>query len=194
MKSEENVKQNKRKLNVIDIVIIIIASCGVLAVIIFAFMMLRGSSGDSNGEGDSKDAGGAYEYVIMVPKINTDLYSITKGADYVVGCPSLQVGDTVYERESGKSIGEIISITYREHREPTNRYGTNGELIYADYVGYIDLIITVEAEPDGDLGVLEVNGCELRAGADLKFRTYGFYGDGSIISVDKASAISEGGE
>ena len=50
MKSEENanVKQNRRKLNAIDIVIIVIAICGILAVVFFALMMLRGDPEESS--------------------------------------------------------------------------------------------------------------------------------------------------
>lgn len=195
MKSEENVKQNKRKLNAIDIVIMAIAACGIIAVIIFAFMMLKGGSGDTDGDIDTEDGSGISEYVIMVPKLNTQLYSITKGADRVVGCPSLQVGDSVYERESGKLIGEITSIKYEDHREPTDRYASNGALIYADYVGYVDLYITVEIPDDGEGNALSVNGYQIRVGAELEFRTYGFYADGSIVSLSRnVTADEEGSE
>lgn len=192
MKNEENVKQNKRKLNAVDMIIIVIAACGILAAGIFAFVMLRGDSKDSEGENKSNDAGVTSEYVIKVEKINVDLYSITKGADKVAGCPFLQVGDSVYERESGKYIGKVVSITYEDHVESTNRFET-GKVVYATYTGYVDLYITVEAESDNDKGALTVNGYTVRAGSELEFRTYGFYGDGNIVHVDKKTSDAEGG-
>ena len=197
MKSEENanVKQNRRKLNAIDIVIIVIAICGILAVVFFALMMLRGDPEESSQGTKKENAGETFEYIIKLPKLNTELYSITKGADNVAGCPSLQVGDAVYERESGKYIGKITSILYEEHVEPTNKYDASGRLIYANYVGYVDLLITVEAASNGKDGALAINGYNVRAGAELSFRTYGFYGDGKITHVgEKTSNNEEGGE
>ena len=190
MKNEENVKQSKKKLNVVDIAVLIMVVCGLAAVVFLGVMMLTEGS-DIFGRKEERTAD--FTYMVVVEKVDVQLYSITKGADNMVGCPSLQVGDKVYDRESGELIGAVSGITYRDIRVPTDRADENGNAVYADYPGYVDLVIAVEAYNDGKNGVYGVNGYEIRSGADISFRTYGFYADGRIESVASKTPDAEGG-
>lgn len=190
----DNAKINKKKPNVVDVIVVSVIICGLAAIVFFGVMMLKDGFSFFKEDGDEQPN---VEYTFRMSEVDVSLYSITKGADNIVGCPSLQVGDTVYDQLSGKALGQISAIYYEECKASTGMTDENGNLIYSDYPGYVDLIITVQAVSEKDGGVCSVDGYEVRIGNELRFRTYGFCGKGIVEGLaeievsDKEVAVNE---
>lgn len=189
MNNKEKVKKNVKKINIVDVLIMVVSVMVIAAVITFVIALVTDAD---SWFGKSDDEKPNVSYTVLVSEVDTELYSIVKSENSVVGCPSLQVGDAVYERNSGEKIGVVSAITYKDSVRSTGAVDENNNLQYVPYPGYVDLYITVDVycEPGKDAN--EVNGYEIRIGSELEFRTYGFYADGSIVNVGKLTPADDG--
>jgi|GEM_PF-2209680 len=181
MKNEESASSRKKiKINFVDIIMIVIAAAAIVAAVYFGITLL------SDGlffSGTNQNGSANVEYEIRLEMVDTSIYSFTKGIGNTVTSPFLKTGDTVYDRESGKAIGTVVSMSYKNSQAPTGRTDENGNLEYAEYPDHIDITLKVEAYADTKGGMFEVGGYKLHAGGAIEFRTYGYYGDGVIVSV-----------
>ena len=186
MKYEESTeKKALKKLSPIDIIMIIITGAGIVAAIVFGIIMLvGGKSTPAKQEQSSAD----FEYKIVVSAVDTGKFGFAEDGDGQLTSDFLKVGDKVYDRKSGEVIGTVKSLTFEDCMMPTGDISATGELEYAKYPGYIDLIITVSATSDKKDGSFVVNSYRVRAGESVAFHTYGYYADGEILSVNKPAA------
>ena len=186
MKNKESTAARaENKLGAVDIIVIVIVVAGILAAVCFGVALLSGGMDFLHG-GASKKAN--IEYRIRIDNVDTNVFAFAKGADNSLGSTFLQVGDTVYDRESGKAIGTLADMTYEDSRAPTGVLGTNGSMIYAETLGLIDVTLTVEAASSSSEAPYSVNGFDVKVGDTLAFRTYGYYAEGIIISVGAKTA------
>lgn len=186
MKSKEGTPSRaKSKLGAVDIIVIVIVAAGILAAVYFGIVLLSDGI-DFSGGRPSKDAN--IEYTIKVENVDTEVFSFVRGADNALGSSFLQVGDAVYDRESGRSIGTVTAMKYENSKAPTGEPGSAGNMIYAETPGFINVILTVEAATDNDGAPYVVNGLTVRAGENVAFRTYGYYAEGKIVWVGEKVA------
>ena len=168
----------KNKLGAVDVIVIVIVAAGIIAAVYFGVALLSGGIDISRSKAP-KDAN--IEYGIKIENIDTEVFGFVRGSDNAVGSAFLQVGDTVYDRESGKAIGKVTAMTYENSKAPTGEPGITGVMIYAETPGFIDVTITVEAAADTVNAPYFVNGFAVRVGKDVAFRTYGYYAEGKIV-------------
>lgn len=185
MRNEEiTEKKSGKKLSPVDIIMIIVTGAGIIAAIVFAVILLTNGNGGNGSDKNAKKPGD-FEYEILVSRLDTGMFEVVKGADNELGAVFLQAGDDVYDRLSGSRIGTVKSVSYRSSMVPTGDVTATGELEYAEYPGFIDVIIRVEAYSDGKDGTFTMNSYDIRAGRKIAFRTYGYFADGEIISVSR---------
>lgn len=183
MNNDENsTVKKKKRINVVDIIMIVIAAAGIIAAVYFGVTLL-GDGFDIRDLGGSKESN--VEYDIRMDMVDTSVYSFRKEGDNTVTAAFLKVGDAVYDIESGKKIGEVSAITYRNSLAPTGKADASGELEYAEFPDHIDLTITVEASADNSGGTYRIKDYTVRTGAGIAFHTSGFYGEGVIVRVSE---------
>ena len=181
---ESGAPHAENRLGAVDIIVIVIVAAGIFAAVYFGLSLLSGGIDFSHGRTQKK---ANIEYRIRIDDVDTEVFAFIKGADNALGSTFLQVGDAVYDIESGKEIGKLTAMEYEDSRAPTGVLGTDGSMIYAERFGFIDVTLTVEAAASSSNPPYSVNGYELKAGDTLAFRTYGYYAEGTIISIEPAA-------
>ena len=191
MKNKENTADRaKNKLGAVDIIVIVIVAAGIIAAVYFGVVLLSGGIDFSRGK-TSKEAN--IEYGIRIENVDTEVFAFVRGSDNTVGSAFLQVGDTVYDRASGKAIGRVAAMTYENSKASTGVPGSTGGMIYAETPGFIDVTITVEAATDAGKDPYVVNGFAVRVGENVAFRTYGYYAEGEIVYMtEKTNEETDG--
>lgn len=168
-------------MNFIDWLLILVALASIGAFVYFAFF----SELDLFGKDEQKIN---VEYTLRVEKVNAEFFlglnndslpdtRTTLNADFI------DVGDKVYSSADGTLVGRVKSVEYERSKISTNKYDDNGILIYAEYPGYVDFIITVSGSGLGTDGVYSINGYEIKVGSDIQFRTEGYNAVGKCIKV-----------
>lgn len=178
VKARSTKKHSGRRMNFVDWVLILIVIACVGAFVYFAFF----SELDLFG---TKEEKASIQYTVKIENVNAKMLGInvsdSKGA---LNCDFIDTKDRVYDCKTGELIGRVISVEYEKSLEPTGAVDEHGNLIYDQYPGYIDIIITVSAGGSiSDDGIYSINGYELRVGADIEFRTEGYTATGKCISV-----------
>ena len=133
------------------------------------------------------------EYTLKVENVNAQLLLGFLDTDLPAERKELktdfiEVGDKVYSTSDGSLIGKVTSVSYERSKRSTDTYDANGSLIYADYFGHVDIIITVKSDGIVADGVYSVNGHEIRAGSSIDFRTEGYTALGKCESVNGKEA------
>lgn len=164
-------------MNFVDWLLIALALVSVGVFMYFAFF----SELDLFGKDEEKIS---VEYTVCVEKVNADLLGLgqPEGKEALVS-DFIDVGDKVYSCSDGSLIGRVSSVEYEISRSATGAYDSNGSLIYADYPGYVDIIITVKGDGLQSDGVYSINGYEIRVGSDIEIRTEGYTALGKCVSV-----------
>ncbi len=192
MNGEEKVKTKKVRLNAVDAILLVLVICGMIAAVYFGFVFVKNGMSFFKNNADSAPN---FTYTIKISRLDSSLYSITEGSEGVAGCPSLQAGDTVYDKESGKIIGKIKTVKYEKCMVATDMSDEKGNVIYAEYPGFVNLLVTVEgARDDEKSGKYEINGIDINSGKQLEFRTYGFTSLATVTEVKSLSNDTKGGE
>jgi len=135
----------------------------------------------------------SFEYTVTVENVNANILLGLADRDLPESRTELKtdfisVGDKVYSCEDGALIGRVTAVAYERSVEPTEAKDENGNLIYADYYGHVDIIITVKGEGVSENGVFSINGYELRVGSDIEFRTPKYTALGEIVNVSGKEA------
>ena len=177
IKAHSDKRRGGKRMNFVDWILILVALAFVGVFVYFAFF----SELDLFG---AKDEKASVQYTVRIENVNAEMLGIS-GLDNngILNCDFIDAKDRVYDCKSGKSIGRVTSIEYERSFEPTGAVDQNGELVYAEYPGHIDIIITISGSGSISDGVYDINDYELRVGADIEFRTEGYTAVGKCMSI-----------
>lgn len=142
----------KKKLNIIDIIVIIaiFAIIGV-AVLKFAFIDKKSGLGVKQAYKD-------LEYVVVINNVR----SMTSEA--------FHVGDKVYDEKKGTYMGKIKNIEINPYK--TNEIKNNGEFVQAEKTGYYSVLLTIESTVvDKDSGYFLSGTLDLKINSEYEIVT-----------------------
>lgn len=176
--NRSQIKTKKKKISPVDIVIAIIFLIALLSMIYLTFTLLDEDNSGINEGGIAADCKLSVEQV-DIERFGITLNEVTGGIE----CAFLNVGDQVYDPESGESIGRVNAITYEIATMPTGEVDEEGNLIYAEYPGYIDLIVTVRTELASETD-RTVGSLNLQLGRELKLRTASYEADALVVGME----------
>ncbi len=172
-------KSRLRKLNPVDAVIAIIFLFSLVAMV-YLFTGVVFSESDAGEDTSLKPV----EYRVVIPHVSIDRFGLV--IDEIGGtveCDFLKIGDTVYNQQGTAKLGEVVAIGYEASTASTGHTDSEGNLIYAECPGQIDLILTVRGEEKEN--TLTVGGESIRVGAELEFHTPSYFATGKIVAIDR---------
>ena len=170
------VTKGKNKFTFVDIVLI--AAILVVAALIVYNVFI------ADGDASAKDSV-EVEYKVLIEKVKADKYLLEITDAGKLKRSFLEDGEKVYLTENSAVIGEIVSVTAEPYKESTGQVNSNGELIYSEYPGYFNLIITVKAKAVDTSNGFEVSGIRILSNEEIGFRTATYIGEGRIVSAVK---------
>ncbi len=167
-------RRSSGRMNFVDIILILLALVCLGAFVYFAFF----SELDMFGKKDEKVT---LEYTVTVKKVNAELLGLDIPSDRkTLDCDFIDKKDRVYDSESGEAIGRVLSLEYMPSREMTSAVDSDGNVIYAEYPGYVDIAIVISGSGEMSDGVYTINGYEIRVGAEIEFHTQSYTAVGTI--------------
>ncbi len=176
MNKQQKIK-HARRMNLVDWLLILVALISVGVFIYFAFF----SELEFFGKDEKKIS---VEYTVTVENVNAKIFGLTVPEENTaLSADFIDKGDRVYDCKDGSAIGRVTEIRYEQAMKSTGAVDENGTLIYAEYPGYVNIIITISGNGIGSDGVYSINGYEIRVGSDIEFRTEGYTATGKCISV-----------
>lgn len=178
IKSRPAKKHSGRRMNFIDWLLVLIALVCVGIFVYFAFFSEFGLFG-------SKEEKVSVQYTVKIENVNAEMLGISaEGEKGTLNCDFIDTKDRVYDCKTGNLIGRVTSVKYEKAYELTGALDEDGDLVYAPYVGYIDIIITVSASGSiSDDGIYSINDYEIRVGSEIEFRTEGYTAVGKCTGV-----------
>lgn len=156
-------EKRKHRFNIIDVLII-----ALLAFLVF--LAVRGLSEEDKGKYKSV----ALRYVIRTDDIAEELSD------------NVSVGDGVFERETGKQIGKVVSCDVRN----SVYIGTSaeGNTVNTEIPGYRCLYITVEADAENTGDGYSVEGIQISSGKKYTVMLPSLYCSTECINVEALSS------
>ncbi len=177
MNHKSDVKSTKKRINSVDAVIAVVFLLSLAAMIYFAVTLAFSEEGSAMGGGDS------VEYRIAIENVDAKRFGITLNEQLgTAECDFLKIGDTLYSDENAKVLGKLVSIHYEISTASTGKSDGEGNLVYAELPGSVDLILTVRGELSKDS--LTVGDLDLRIGKCISFHTSGYCADAEILSIN----------
>lgn len=175
--SGKSESKSVKKLNLVDAVIAIVFMLALVAAI-YLTVTIAFSDGIP-GEEVQKQV----EYRLCIENIEVERFGITLDDQTgSVKCDFLQIGDVLYSKEgstqSSTQIGKISSIQYEIATGSTGKTDSEGNLIYAEYPGRVNLILIVRGELDS--GNTDI----VRVGELLPFHTPDYTANAKVLAVD----------
>lgn len=172
------VNNTKKRLTFIDI-ILILAILGLAAFAIFEVV--------NADQHIPKDKAEQVEYVIEIEKVRYADFNILLTEENKIRSDFLLKNETVYLEQNSKEIGKIVSVEYEPYVESTGEVNESGELIYCEYPGYINILITVQTKAEKTDYGYTVSGTDLMSNSCVSFRTQTYCGKGKIVSITPKS-------
>ena len=178
-KGKTKFKSRIKRINPVDAVIAIIFLVSLITMgYLFVGVVL------SDGEANRDDSLKPVEFRVVIPNVSVERFGIvTDELSGTVECDFLKIGDAVYNQEGSVQLGELVSIGYTVSTASTGYTDSEGNLIYAECPGQIDLILTVRGKEKEN--TLTVGGEAIRVGAMLEFHTPSYFAEGKIVSIDR---------
>ena len=158
-------KKKNRKLNFVDIILLIII-LAIASALIYVFVSPY--TKQIMSASTTK-----IEYKILVEGVRDELkYNISQG-------------DKVTETTDLRVIGKVVSVEYSD----TEYVGADseGNSVIGKYPGKKDITVTISADASSAGGTYEVGGFGIAAGKTINFRVPGFTGEGSCIYVGEVA-------
>ena len=176
---KRKIKSRIRKINPVDAVIAVIFLLS-LAVMIYLFVGVVLSENESGKDESMKPV----EYRVVIPNVSVERFGLTTNeSNGTVECDFLKIGDAVYDQQGTVKLGELVAIGYTVSTASTGHTDSEGNLIYAECPGQIDLILTVRgAEKEN---TLTIGGKAIRVGAELEFHTPSYFAKGKIVAINR---------
>lgn len=177
IKARSAKRHSGRKMNFIDWLLVLIVIACVGAFVYFAFFSELGLFG-------SKEDKVSVQYTVKIENVNAEMLGINAdGEKGTLNCDFIDTKDKVYDCKTGTLIGRVTSVKYERSYKSTGMVDEYGDLVYAPYVGYIDIIITVSASGSLSDGIYSIDGYEIRVGSEIEFRTEGYTALGKCTAV-----------
>ncbi len=177
MSNKSNTRSSGRKINPVDAVIAIVFLLSVVATVYLTVSLVFSDQQNDGGSGTP------VEYRLSIENVDVERYGITLNEQAgTAECDFLKIGDTIYSDDGADVIGKLVSIQYESSTGSTGMSDGDGNLVYAEYPGKIDLILTVRAELSDD--TLTVGELSLRIGKQISFHSASYFASAEIISVD----------
>ncbi|MBQ4054441.1 MAG: DUF4330 family protein [Clostridia bacterium] len=156
----KNTANKRRKLNYIDVLLLILIIVAVIGVVWF-----------------------------IISPYTDQLFATTYDIEYTVALngvrvefkDKVQVGDTLVETVGLDDIGSVTDVVYTASKFVGT--DSNGHSITSDHPVLYDVMITVRAKATMQSGVYSVNGYGITAGKTIPFRVPDFIGEGVCVSV-----------
>lgn len=175
-------KVKRKKISPVDIVIAVIFLIALVSMIYLMVALFT-----DNGGADAKD-GVAADCRLRIENIDAERFAIT--VNEVTGgveCAFLKAGDEVYDPQSGEAIGRITAVAYEKATAATGEVDEEGNLVYAEYPGHIDLILTLRTELDSEERYT-VGGLDLQLGENIALRTASY--EASALVEDLETGVN----
>ncbi len=176
MNQAEN-KSKKKKISPVDIVIAAIFLIALLSMIYLVITLLAEDRSLGQESGVEADCRLKIENV-EIERFGITLNEMTGGVE----CAFLKTGDLVYDPQTGKEIGKITAVAYEIATASSGEVDEEGNLIYVEYPGYVDLILTVRMELQGEQD-WSAGSLSIRIGQQIAFRTASYEATAVIASV-----------
>lgn len=164
--------RSKKKINPVDAVIAVIFMLSLVAAI---YLTVTIAFSDDALKGESQ---AQMEYRLCIENVEIERFGIT--LDDQTGtakCDFLQIGDTLYSAD-GTQIGKLSSIQYDISTGSTGVTDSEGNLIYAECPGRVNLILTVRGESEQSASSM------IRVGGEFSFHTPDYTATAKVLSVD----------
>lgn len=178
-KGKTKFKSRLKRINPVDAVIAIIFLVSLITMA-YLFVGVVLSDGDAGQDVSVKPV----EFRVVISNVNTErLGIVTDEISGTAECDFLKIGDVVYNQDGTAQLGKLVSIDYRVSTASTGYSDSEGNLIYAECPGQIDLILTVRGEEKENTRT--IGGQSIRVGAELEFHTHSYFAKGKIVSMDR---------
>lgn len=165
--------RSKKRVNLVDAFIAVVF---MLALVVAVYLTVSIAFADETAENEAKTQ---VEYRLCIENVEVERFGISlDDQSGTAKCDFLQIGDILYDAEDNEPIGKLLSIQYENTTGSTGVTDSEGNLVYADYPGRVNLILTVryEADPDASL--------PMRVGETLSFHTTDYTATAKVLSVD----------
>jgi hypothetical protein len=162
-----------KKINLVDAIIAVVFMLALVAAIYLTVTIAF--SDDIPGNEVQKQV----EYRLCIENVDIERFGIS--LDDQTGaakCDFLQIGDVLYSEDGSEQIGKISSIQYENATGSTGVTDSEGNLIYAEYPGRVNLILIVRGELDSDTTDA------VRVGGLLSFHTPDYTANAKVLAVD----------
>lgn len=171
-------KIKRRKISPVDIVIAVIFIVALLSMIYLAVTLFTDDGNSSVNAGVSADC------TLKIENVDIERYGITLNeVTGSVECAFLQAGDQVYDPQSGEAVGRITAVTYELATASSGEVDEEGNLIYVEYPGYVNLILTLRtefaSEQDRTVGSLG-----LQLGRTIHLQTASYEAAAEVIGME----------
>lgn len=163
-------KEQRFRLNIIDVLLVLIIVAA-LALIVYIF------SSDNSGK---KNETMTIQYQLEVQSMREEWQGL------------IQIGDKVFDSTTQVLIGEVVDVSYA----PYVFIGFNdelGEVVYSDYPDHVNMTVTISSKAEKSAEGYVINGCSLKVGEDITFRTPKLSRQGNCVEIqEKGEVISNG--
>ena len=170
----KKVNNTKRRLTFIDI-ILILAIIGLAGFVVYGVFIADTDVSD--------DKAVQVEYRIKIEKVRYADFGIQLMEGNKIKSDFLLKNEEVYLAQNSKELGKVTLVEYEPYTASTGEVNESGELIYAEYPGYINIVITVQTNAGKSAQGYTVSGVDLLSGSEIEFRTQTYFGIGTIVEV-----------
>lgn len=162
-RSETKIK--RKKISPVDILIAVIFLVALFSMIYLLIALFSDNGSDDLQTGVAADCQLKIEYV-DIERYGITLNEVTGGVE----CDFLKAGDQVYDPQSGESVGWITAVTYEIATAASGEVDEEGNLVYVEYPGYVNLIVTLRTELTSEQNYT-VDSLNLQIGQTVHLRT-----------------------
>lgn len=171
-------KIKRKKISPVDIVIAVIFLIALVSMIYLLVALFAEDNREGDIEGVSADC------QLIIEDVDIERFGIT--VNEVTGgveCSFLQAGDQVYDPVSGDAIGRITAVAYELSTAPSGEVDEDGNLIYVEYPGHVDLVLTLRTElvSETDFTVGSLN---LQLGRQIDLRTASYEASARVADME----------
>lgn len=163
-------KEQKFRFNIIDLFLVLLI-CAAVALVVYIF--------SSNGV-ERKNETTTVQYQLEVQSMREEWQGL------------IQIGDKVFDSTTQTMIGEVVDVSY----SPYVFIGFNdelGEVVYSDYPDHINMTVTISADAVKSADGYVVNGCTLKVGEDITFRTPKLSRQGNCVEIQEKEEVASNG-
>lgn len=165
--------KSKKKINLVDAVI---AAVFLVALIAAIYLTVTIAFADDASVTEHKMQ---IEYRLCIENVEVERFGLLLDDQAgTVKCDFLQIGDVLYSADGNTQMGKISSIQYETTAGSTGVTDSEGNLIYADYPGRVNLILTIRGEAEQSVSDL------IRVGGEISFHTSDYTETAKVMSVD----------